>query len=161
MEHKAYEFDWDSFNSELRPILEQSISNDQNANLYSFINTNIEYLTDPYEGELLDKDWEEQLEAKSIQELGDFALTKYYNVTEDYGLSDNWLPLQDEVSQKIINALLGTSISGFDPGCYGSYFQNSNQREENAALLSESNIESVKEFAAYLSKLNKGVYVTF
>ncbi len=161
MEHKAYEFDWDNFNSELRPLLEQSISNDQNENLYSFINKNIEDLTDPYEGEPLDKDWEEQLETKSTQELGDFALTKYYDVTEEYGLGDNWLPLQEEIPQNIINALLGASITGFDPGCYGSYFQSSNQRKENAELLSASNIELIKEFSSYLTKLNKGVYVTF
>jgi hypothetical protein len=161
MEHKAYEFDWDNFDTELRPILEQSLSNDQNMNLYTFINANREYLTDPYEGEPLDEDWEEKLETRSTQELGDFALTKYYEFSENYGLSDNWLPLQDELSQKLINALLGTSISSFDPGCYGSYFQSSDQRKENAALLLKSSIGPVKEFAKYLNKLNKGVYVTF
>ena len=161
MEHKAYEFDWDNFNNELRPILEQSLSSDENAKLYSFINTNLECLTDPYEGEPLDNDWEELLETKSNHELGDFALTKYYKVTEEYGLGDGWLPLQEVLSQDIINALLGTFISGFDPGCYGSYFQSSNQRKDNASLLLESNIELIKEFAACLTKFKKGVYVTF
>lgn len=161
MEHKAYEFDWDKFNNELRPILEQSLSSDENTSLYSFIYENLEYLTDPYEGEPLEEDWEGQLETKTIQELGDFALTKYYKVTEVYGLGDNWLPLQKELPQTIINALLGTSISEFDPGCYGSYFQSSKQRTENVTLLLKSNVKLVNELATYLSKLNKGVYVTF
>jgi hypothetical protein len=161
MEHKAYEFDWDSFDSELRPILENSLSTNENTKLYSFINSNLNYLTDPYEGERLEENWEDLLETKSIQELGDFALTKYYKVTEGFGLGNNWLKLQEGLTQDIINALLGTSLSGFDPGCYGSYFQTSKQRKANIVLLSESNIPFVKEFLANLCKLNKGLYVTF
>lgn len=144
MEHKAYEFDSDNFYNELFPVLEESLSKDENTNLYFFIKENLGYLTDPYEGEPLQEDWEELLETKKSQELGDFALTKYYKVTEDFGLGDIWLPLQEKLPQNIVNALLGTSISGFDPGGYGSYFQSSNQRIENVALLNKSNINQLK-----------------
>ena len=78
MEHKAYEFNWENFNAELRSIMESSLSSGEIDLLTKFIEKNLSYLSDPYEGETLEENWKDLLGENSVQELADFALTKYY-----------------------------------------------------------------------------------
>ncbi|NMZ19019.1 hypothetical protein HBO08_18560 [Pseudomonas rhodesiae] len=55
-EHKAFIFDFDSFDSELRPLLEASLRSGNIEPLRCFILSNKELLVDPYEGDALDDD---------------------------------------------------------------------------------------------------------
>jgi hypothetical protein len=85
MEHKAFVFDFRSFESELRPILEKALNDNESSELLRFIEANRAALKDPYEGEPLGEDWFEAAEGNDLR-WGDFALTKYYEPTDDVGL---------------------------------------------------------------------------
>ncbi|NTV79269.1 MAG: hypothetical protein HGA25_09110, partial [Clostridiales bacterium] len=51
MEHKAFLFDYDAFERELAPILTKALDNENPAPILSFIEQNIDVLTDPYNGD--------------------------------------------------------------------------------------------------------------
>ncbi len=161
MEHKAFEFDWNSFESELLAIFRHLDTKDAEVLLESFINKNIDFLTDPYEGNPLDTNWRDNLEAGGVQELADIALTKYYDVKTDFGLANHWLSIECNVSVDAKCSLLGEPIAGFDPGYMGSYFQSSEQLKNSVSVLSRECIEIIPDFVSELKTITKGVYVTF
>lgn len=168
-DHKAYAFDWDSFNAELLTILRLCLRHNETKSLKEFIVKNIEDLTDPYEGEPLDYTWENNLlENYDVQEYGDFALTKYYSVREHYGLADQWIEIEAQLSNLQKNALLGWPIGEnnnyFDPGRMGSYFQDLNSVQKSQEILDEVRIKELrgyKEFLQQCADYQKGIYVTF
>ena len=127
MSHRAFAFDWNAFSMELRPILEEALESDNPTGLIRFVDANLGQCSDPSEGELLSPEWKDHLSHASVQEIGDFALTKYYDVKGDSGLGTAWLELDDQLGVSAREALLGISLSGagrsFDPGLMGSYFQ--------------------------------------
>ncbi|USD39589.1 hypothetical protein [Ferrimonas sp. SCSIO 43195] len=161
MEHKVYDFDWHAFSQELMPVLERSLSDESTVALIVFINENVSELTDPYEGNKLKLDWKTLLETGSIQELGDFALTKYYNVLDDFGLAELWLPLQERLPSEAKEHLLGFPIANFDPGCCGSYFQMPEDLTKTYKALSTLSLSSINEFTAAIKAVENGLYVTF
>lgn len=161
MEHKAYEFDWNSFEKEFAELLISSLRSENKDALIAFIKSNLSAITDPYEGDSLEGNWKENLSSLSSQEIADHALTKYYSVGEEIGLCDQWIPISESLSQKEVDALLGASYSEFDPGCYGSYFQSPSLVIENIAILSNSGHEPLKSYLGNLSNVSKGLYVTF
>lgn len=110
MEHKAFAFDWLSFESELRPILEASLAGGTGESLCAFIDRHQRELVDPYEGKPIQGNWRSTLESGHVQELGDFALTKFYDPTEDYGLGAAWLRIDDSLPDAIRAALLGVGM---------------------------------------------------
>ena len=55
MEHKAFEFDWASFESELLKSFQFCIEFNDRTEILKFIKTNLKYVTDPYEGDSLDE----------------------------------------------------------------------------------------------------------
>jgi len=75
MEHKAYTFDFASFDVELRPILEKVLRTGELDSLIDFIVRHLENLSDPYEGEPLNENWEQLIESRDPHQYGDFALT--------------------------------------------------------------------------------------
>jgi len=161
MEHKAFDFDWTSFNQELSPVLIYALQSDNESLLLDFIKDNLSCITDPYEGQNLEDDWEEVLISSPIQDIADHTLTKYYSVTEDIGLGENWLFINETLPLKGINALLGISFREFDPGCCGSYFQSREQLNESIGILSQFYNPIVESYLDDLTNVRKGLYVTF
>lgn len=178
MEHKAYSFDFDKFEKELKPILEASIKSGDIDQLRAFIISNKPYLSDPYEGEPLEDDWEDMIEDRDAHQYGDFALTKYYSPDSDQGLGYDWEKVQDILSGSMrlnISPLLGKSLgeSGeyFDPGKMGSYFQDNSEVKSNISVieklkdgLSGELRDAIGEFHKFLENVadeGKGIYVTF
>jgi hypothetical protein len=80
------------------------------------------------------------LEKGDVHELGDFALTKYYDSDLDIGLDSDWESIgelleQSEVSPTmILGTALGPVEAPFEPGGQGAYFQ-------SAAEVSEALVE--------------------
>jgi len=175
MEHKAFLFDSDRFERELRPALEAALSAGDCAPLVSFIRDNLDALADPYEGERLAPDWESLVEMKDAHTYGDFALTKYYDPAADIGLGAAWEGLQeliangpDVVASPILGATIGPEDSPFDPGRMGAYVQSASQAAANYRRLLDLAREVPSDVVAdAVSMLEqavraaKGLYVTF
>lgn len=177
-EHKAFIFDFDSFDSELRPLLENSLRSGNIEPLRCFIISNRKLLVDPYEGDALDDDWEDMIEDKDAHQYGDFALTKYYSPKDDQGLGVKWADLQEIISNRgklnispFLGAPVGVDDEFFDPGKMGSYFQTTNEVSESLKKIQEikgeladnllEDLEKYESFLGQTSLVGKGVYVTF
>ena len=94
-EHKAFVFNHALFEHELKTTLEYAIEANTCKYLQEYITANLNYLKDPYEGERLNKDWEEMIDNhEDPDQYGDFAITKFYNPTEDIGLGSEWVNVQ-------------------------------------------------------------------
>lgn len=176
MLHRAYAFAHAAFRAELAPLLEAALSTGDGAPLASFIDQHVDSLTDPYEGEPLTKDWRESLDAGDAQELGDFALTKYYDGDLDMGLDLDWLDVKSELThagedaQLLLGAPFGPASQPFDPGQQGSYFQSEEEVERAHATvqrLAAKSPELAEALAPLLGMLGqatqqrRGLYVTF
>lgn len=136
MEHKSFLFNTSAFTKELSEIILTAGETDNEKLLISFINQNLNDLKSPYSGEELTVEWIEELETEDIQELADFAMTKYYNPDEELGLSYSWellLESFDELDLKFNNEyyILGKSLDSenftLDPGRMGLGFIDSQQ----------------------------------
>jgi len=106
MDHKAFIFDVESFNLELRPLLLSAGIENEIGTIKHFINCNLIKIVSPYTGDSLGEDWENQLESGDIQEIADFALTRYYSPAADMGLGYSWDALLETI--KLLPV-------GFDP----------------------------------------------
>lgn len=131
MEHKCFLFDTVNFNKELREIIILSGETNNSDVLIKFINSNLSKICSPYTGESLTVDWEDELENGSIQELCDFAMTKYYSPDEEDGLSYAWDALLESLRNLTMNFkteiyILGSPLESesfiFDPGGMGLGF---------------------------------------
>jgi hypothetical protein len=175
MDHKAFLFDYDSFDRELRPILEEALRAGDYRRLVSFINANLDHLRDPYEGEPLGSDWEAMIETQDPHQYGDFALTKYYDPTADIGLGTGWENLQELMASDpvltespILGDTIGPRDDPFDPGKMGSYVQSAQQVCQNRKyLLNLAKKEQREDLDRAIQMLTKaagaetGLYVTF
>lgn len=175
MEHKAFLFDYDSFDRELRAILEDGLRTGDHHVLVSFINSNLRNLCDPYEGEPLGTDWEAMIETLDSHQYGDFALTKYYKPTDDIGLGAAWENLQELISNDplltespILGSTIGPKDAPFDPGKMGSYFQGVQQVRQNRRYLlnlaKKNRTQDLKNAIQMLQgaeNVGTGLYVTF
>lgn len=178
IEHKAFIFDSNSFSRELKLLLESSLRSGDVDLVRTFIFSNKALLTDPYEGEPLDEDWEDMIEGKSVHQYGDFALTKYYSPKDDRGLGLEWESVQNiftEDSELRFSPVLGLPLGAgshfFDPGNMGSYFQSESEARESLDRVNKVEetvpgdlLDSFEEFKSLLEQaLNekKGIYVTF
>ena len=127
MQHKAFAFDWTSFDRDLHAILVSALQDAEASHLVRFIDDNLDFIRDPYEGERLQPDWKTQLQnVDDVQELGDFALTRYYAPDSDAGIGGAWLDLDESIEQlrdKMLGHAIGPPDNLFDPGRMGSYFQ--------------------------------------
>lgn len=175
MEHKAFIFDFDSFERELQPVLEEALLSGDAKGLIAFVNNNLGDLKDPYEGQPLEADWEAMIETADSHQYGDFALTKYYDPLEDIGLGVEWEHVQDAISSDpkltespILGHTVGPSDGPFDPGKMGSYFQTLDQvRQNHQYLLNLAKKGVSTDFSRPIQMLSeaenakKGLYVTF
>ena len=168
MEHKGYAFDWYKFEAELQPVLVEALETGETQNLLQFIEKNREQLTDPYDGMPLNSRWQSMLFRPDAHVYGDYALTKYYDVSEQMGVGYNWIEVSDRLPKEAARALLGETLGPkhnlFDPGKMGSYFQRPEQVHISLEVLEKLNAADIDEFRRLLSKCateNMGVYVTF
>jgi len=167
-DHKAFEFEWESFSTELAPLLAASLSNNDTSRLHAFIKSNVASCASPYDGEPLSQEWESLLEVGGVQEMADFALTKYYSPLNNFGLSENWVSLEPLLNPEQKMALLGkpfgNASSLFDPGCQGSYFQTPAMVANSVSVLANSPSREICEYFCVLGTIavkKKGLYVTF
>lgn len=175
IDHKAFLFDYDEFDGELREILEESLATGKSSLLVSFVEANLAQLKDPNEGEMLDSDWQSSLEFHDAHEYGDFALTKYYDPKKDIGLGHAWEEAQEYLERvtgsgmHVLGETIGPRENLFDPGKQGAYFQSCNEAEENLARISSwsSRKEAPQELRDWQGVLEravlerKGLYITF
>jgi len=108
------------------------------------------------------------LERGDAHELGDLALTKYYDPAEDQGLQEHWLAIEGGMPAPLRPSLLGASFGPtsnyFDPGRMGSYFQTSEMAAESCERLlgrPEREMESFMELLVHVIQSSRGLYVTF
>jgi hypothetical protein len=164
MEHKAFVFNLSAFESELLPILYRSLERSDNGELFQFIDQNRESLVDPYEGEPLSGDWRSLLETEDAHQLGDFALTKYYDPLEDIGVGHAWLSMSESVRNLLLGRPVGPEANYFDPGKMGSYFQSADEvRESRASLrnVRDPDLSVAMQMFDLALADPKGLYVTF
>ena len=179
MIHKAYAFDWSAFaRDELHDILLDALSSGDTNGLIRYIEANRHRLKDRYEGGPLSDNWnwKNELENFDVQEFADFALTRFYDPMEDYGLEYDYVDLAKHLPEANLTALLGTPFGPpgayFDPGRQGSYFQTPQEVVRSLARVQRidlSNIdedqrESWPQFEKLLeecAKAGSGLYVTF
>ena len=112
MKHKAYAFDWSAFaRDKLHDILLDALSSGDERGLIRYIDANRDYIKDPYEGGPLSDDWKDSLGNYDVHEFGDFALTRFYDPMENYGIDHYWLDLDFEhLPEEGQAALLGTPL---------------------------------------------------
>lgn len=168
MQHKAFEFDWTGFQIGLAPLLEQSLVTRDVESLRQFVTANRRYCTSPYSGQTLPAQWETLLQSKDVQEYADFALTRYYDPSDDIGIGDDWAEALDELSpdqqQAMLGAPFGKPDARFDPGHQGAYFKTVDGVEQSLRALNGVSHPEVSKFSRYLvlvSAKGKGLYVTF
>ena len=124
----------------------------------------------------MSKNWQASLEAGDLQELGDFALTKYYDGDLDIGLDVDWEAIAEllEKSGLAPSMTLGTSLgpsdAPFDPGRQGAYFQSSGEVSaalaELQALLQAkpaltTELMPLQGMLQECARTRRGLYVTF
>ena len=164
LDHKAYAFDWHSFAGEMLPWLAKALERNDCKRFVSFIHENVEVCSDPYEGQPLDRNWDETVDVTDVQQLADFALTKYYEPSDNHGLSGTWIELDESLPPDLKPALVGQSIVGFDPGRQGSYFLEPDEAKRYASVLQGAVDKAAHEYARFLARTaseGRGVYVTF
>lgn len=170
MSHKAYAFDWYAFESdELHRLLLVALDSGDPPALAQYIDAHREKIKDPYDGRPIGEGWQAMLENRDVQEYGDFALTRFYDPTNDHGIGHPWLEIDAKLAEQDRAALLGFSLGPagheFDPGRQGSYFQTPQQAVES--LWCAERIVYVDALQPYARLLRTcaadglGVYVTF
>ncbi len=175
--HKAFIFDYDNFQKELAPILHKSLSNNKTKDLIDFVTKNIAVLKHPDDdGDIDQENWKEVFDPKDPHSIGDLALTKYYDPSDDYGLAEHWRHIDEALPEKFRTALIGSAFGPeknfFDPGQMGTYIQSPKDVKESIKNLSNINFEdneeledvtdNLKRFLDSLkqaAKQNKGMYI--
>ncbi|MGI0490126.1 hypothetical protein ACN4EK_32545 [Pantanalinema rosaneae CENA516] len=174
-EHKAFLFDYGSFQSELEPVLVDALAFGNLAGLISFIESNSGILRDPYEGSPLDESWRGLMEEEDAHQFGDFALTKFYDPRDDIGLGSSWEQVQSALDEEfgrgsitVLGHAIGPDGAFFDPGKMGSYFLSEEAAREACrklrGLQAEERTEAINRFLEILERSvaqGKGLYVTF
>jgi len=166
--HKAYILDYASFSDELLPILEHALGSNDVTGLMAFVDAQREHLTLPWEATPLAASWREELERGDVQEVGDLALTKYYDADDDCGVQEHWGAVDERLAPNAREALLGEPLGAggaiFDPGRMGSYFQGPEAVRQSARILQGLPLSELMSFNELLSRAaagGKGLYVTF
>ena len=167
-EHRAFAFDWTAFEGDLLPLIVPALQSGDGRSLASFIEAYRPDLRDPYEGEPLPSDWQSLLVIGDVQELADFALTRYYRPGDDRGLGTSWRAIDEVAPPAVRTALLGRPIgpdgNRLDPGRMGSYFQRPCEVERSEAVLAAASLPELSDFRGLLAACSsgrRGLYVTF
>jgi hypothetical protein len=175
MEHHAFVFDYDAFQSELVPLLKDALPLDNPEPLARFIDTHLDQLTLPQDGTPLDTSWRNSLpNSVGINEYGALALTRYYSPLDDVGLLAEWDDLWDFLEQYgLADIMLGTPLSrglvGFYPSGDYSYLQSPEQVTDNLKRLEElykdnheidNEIDELVTMFQRAARALKGLYIT-
>ena len=169
MIHKAFRFNWNGFDEELRDLLDNALMTNNPSQLVIRINSALNDFSGPYEGEPLTPNWMEVLnDCNDVHEIGDYVLTRFYQPINDCGIGDAWTDIDDRLDIVHRHALLGRTIgpakNPFDPGKMGSYFQTTSDVAHSLLTLRGLNDQRLDEFTNLLNKCvssGDGVYVTF
>ena len=176
-DHKAFIFDYDRFEIELKTILENAIDTDRCQSLENYIAVNLDWLRDPDEGEQLSEGWKKLFDVRADPfQYGDFALTRFYDPTEDIGLGHNWSELDNLLLAELQDSSclrglpLGKDGNYFDPGKMGSYFQSLSLAIYNISIITGI-IDSQPAYSQIIQPaidmyervifVKKGLYITF
>ena len=113
--------------------------------------------SDPYEGQTLAPDWIQMLSDHSdVHEIGDYALTRFYDPTTDFGIGNAWIAIDKSLDNFPRNALLGRTIgpatNPFDPGKMGSYVQTITDVVHSLSVLRDLNDDRLEEFVNLLNQ---------
>jgi hypothetical protein len=168
-DHKAFAFEWAPFQLEMAGVLGQALRTGDASRLERFIDANLAVCASPYDGEKLESGWRRTLPVAGLQEIADFALTKYYDPSDDHGLHEEWSEIEGGLSEACRIALLGTPFregehAVFDPGLMGSYFQSPEQVRASLSTLSAIDAKDLEDYVRFLRTVvreAKGLYVTF
>lgn len=154
--------------AELAPILYLALESGCDDELAAMIDANQRDLTLPWESSALPDDWRSLLECGDAHELGDLALTKYYDAADEHGIQEHWLIVEKNLSDPLRLCLLGSvfgpNTNAFDPGRMGCYFQSREMAAESRELLrgcAEPGITDFVEFLEQVVAAKQGLYVTF
>ena len=176
MAHRAFAFDYAAFDAELRPVLLGALEAADGAAVLEWIEANLRDLVEPESGDPLPKNWQALLEDGDVHELGDFALTKYYDGDLDIGLDADWQKIGDLLEKSglarapVLGTPLGPPGAAFDPGRQGSYFQSaadvSGALEPLQALLQAqpalaTDLSPLQGMLQQAVRHGRGLYVTF
>jgi hypothetical protein len=167
MEHKAYAFDDEAFRQELAPLLDNALQTGDVDPLIAFVDDNRTRVTDPYEGAPLEDGWLDMVETRDAHQVGDFALTAYYDVKADVGLGYDWEAASDAVGEAVVlGEPFGPQDNPFDPGKMGSFFQSPQQVQDNLERVraqgsGQDVVERVQRMLETAARDNSGLYVTF
>ena len=168
MEHKAFLFDFNAFRRELMPLLNDALSTGQLGPLEDFVQQHRADMCQPASGEPLADDWRGTVEDWDAHQIGDIALTKYYDPLDDRGLGTDWEHLQRQLLEEVRTDLpllgvpVGPAEEPFDPGKMGSYFQSPEEVAAHLALLQR--FTGSGELSGILRsalEAGTGLYVTF
>jgi hypothetical protein len=148
IDHKAWLFDYRAFERELADTLYGALQTGDGRALKAFIDRHSGELTDQWTEERFGPDWEEELRRRpgkppaeyDVQDYGDIALTKYYDVSDSRGLSYDFdavhaylagLPALADVADALICGYpFGPAGRPFDPGRMGTGFITAGQAKE-------------------------------
>lgn len=177
MSHKAYAFDWKAFQrDELVGLLHDALATDDPASLIRYIENNRNALRDPYEGEPLPVNWRDMLENNDVQEFGDYALTRFYDPGDDWGMGNWWSKISNRFPPSDRNALAGFCVgpenNPFNPGRQASCFQTPEQVKQSLGTVEKFDPLKLEEYQRKLLATFKtlledcvekrlGLYVTF
>jgi hypothetical protein len=174
MQHRAFLFDFVGFQSELAATLEDALRSGSPASLIRFVDERRSSLRDPYEGESLPDDWQHLVDSTDPQQVGDVALTKYYNPKDDRGLGPTWEATADSVERiatslgfsPVLGRTIGPPGRPFDPGKMGAYFLSPADVENALQAIASSaiptgRIDSLVQLLMDAKTKTLGVFVTF
>jgi hypothetical protein len=177
IEHKAFVFDDELFRKELEPILKEALTSNDLDSLERFVDKHRRLLKNPYDGQPVPAAWRSILDLIDVHQLGDLALTKYYDPRTDIGLGSRWSQIDDALQRvpERSTIVLGRPVVGgtgvtFDPGKMGSYLQTASDVQKSIATLKRlgSTDDEVEEEVAPLiallehaAKAGRGLYTTF
>lgn len=167
MEHKAFKFDFKEFEKELKPILTKALVTGENTQLIKFIEENVDHCTYPWAAEPLSDNWEQELEIGDVHEIGDFALTKYYDPDHEKGLASKYIEISERypaLSKHLLGIPLGQNENYFDPGKMGSYFVSPDEALRLGSMIENHEEDVVKTYGNFLiecANAGLGVYITF
>lgn len=170
MSHKAFLFNYGTFQDELRPILETSLATDDTTRLVEFVDHHLLSLKDPNEGDPIQPKWSDLVKMDAHQ-IGDLALTRYYDPRQDIGLGAAWMSLSEvadlapDGSSPLLGRPIGPPTNLFDPGKMGSYVQSESDVGDSLRLLEQSRhqreLHEMIEILRRAAEHHKGLYVTF
>jgi hypothetical protein len=149
--HKSFEIRWEAFATELLPVLLRALSTGATDELGVFVDENLDDCCDPNEGYPLSAEWRDDLLNGDVHDFADYALTKFYDPAQDFGIA-------------LLGSPMGPQGNPFDPGRQGSYFQDPSVAASSLKTLAGHRGSSLDPFILLLETAvasGNGVYVTF